>query len=116
MVGLAVMSVTLVVLLGLARLAAEVVARAEVDAAADAVVLAALVGGAGAADSVAAANAAVVLSLQAEPGWARVTVTRAGRRATSTAALVAQGPRSVQPGWPVPAARASDPDPGSSVP
>ena len=94
MLALIAMAVTVLVLLGLARLAVEVVVRAEVDAAADAAALAALVGGAAAADSVAASNDAVVRAVQMEPGWARVTVTRAGRRSTSTAALVAEGYRS----------------------
>ncbi len=110
------MSVAVAVLLGLARLATDVVGRAEVDAAADAAVLAALVGGAPAADSVAAANGAVVLAVQLEPGWARLTVIRAGHRATSTAALVAGGPRSALPERSARSLRALDPDPGSSVP
>ncbi len=116
MLALSAMAVAVAVVLGLARLAVEVVARAEVDAAADAAALAALVAGASAADSVAAANEAVVQAVQVQPGWARVTVLRAGQRATSTAALVVEGSGSERSQWGARSVRASDPDPGGSVP
>lgn len=116
LLALSAMAVAVAVVLGLARLAVEVVARAEVDAAADAAALAALVAGASAADSVAAANEAVVQAVQVQPGWARVTVLRAGERATSTAALVAEGSGSEHSQWGARSVRAPDPDPGGSVP
>ncbi len=88
LVILGALAVVVAVLLGLARIAAELIGQAHADAAADAAALAAVLDGARAASMVAEANGAEVLSIELEPGWANLTVLWAGHRATSTAALV----------------------------
>jgi hypothetical protein len=85
----AVLAVALAVVLALGRLGTILVHQARAASAADASALAGLHGGAAAAAEVAAANDGRLVSMQAGPGWCRVTVEVAGRRSSSAAALAA---------------------------
>jgi hypothetical protein len=83
-----VLALAMALMLAAGRLGLDAVRRAQLDASADAVVLAAVSGGRPAAESTAAANGVQVERIDVLPAWARVTVRRGGQRATSTAVLV----------------------------
>lgn len=99
-------AIAMAVILALGRLGLTVVQRAQIEAAADAVALAALSGGVTAADSVAAANNVEIVALDIRQGWVQVSVRRDGEAVTSTAVWAAARPLTAPPGGrsrPVPA-------------
>jgi hypothetical protein len=78
----------MLLVLALGRLGAEVVGRAEAQAAADAAALAGAVGGEPAARATAADNGAVLVIYREAGAQVQVTVRERGREATATAEAV----------------------------